>query len=119
MNNKNIIYMYTKSIIQQNVEALRAKDNFRAAVEQLMEKYTIEDSVFVLKNGFIHEVVNGYFEVDQEFDNISKAISACDINTMGVRVVKDRFYTGKIHNRLSECAADKKVFDLSRLEDIR
>ena len=41
--------MYTKSIIQQTIEALRAKDNFRAAIESLMEKYNIEDSVFVLK----------------------------------------------------------------------
>ena len=111
--------MYTKSIIQQTVEAMRAKDNFRAAIEQLMEKYTIEDSVFVLKNGFLHEAVNGYFTTEQEFDSLDEAVSACDINTMGVRVIKNHFQTGKICNKLSECAEDKKVFDLNRLENIR
>lgn len=111
--------MYTKSIIQQTVESIRAKDNFKSAIEQLMEKYNIEDSVFVLKNGFLHEVVEGYFATEADFDNLNEAISACDINTMGVRVIGNSFQTGKIHNSLSECADDKKVFDLKRLEDIR
>ena len=31
--------MYTKSIIQQTAEAIRAKDNFKAAISQIMEKY--------------------------------------------------------------------------------
>ena len=53
--------MYTKSIIQQTVEALRVKENYRAAIENLMDRYNIEDSVFVLKNGFLHEAVSGYF----------------------------------------------------------
>ena len=112
--------MYTKSIIQQNVEALRAKDNFRAAIERLMEKYNIEDSVFVLKNGFLHEAVEGYFATtESEYDNICEAISACDINTMGIRVKGNTFQVGKIYNRISECNSYDKVFDLKRLEDIR
>ena len=84
-----------------------------------MEKYNIEDSVFVLKNGFLHEVVEGYFVTEADFTNLTEAVSACDINTMGVRVIGNNFQTGKIHNKLSECADDKKVFDLKRLEDIR
>jgi hypothetical protein len=111
--------MYTKSIIQQAVENIKAKDNFKAAIEQLMERYNIEDSVFILKNGFLHEVVEGYFVTESCYDNINEAISACDINTMGVRVIGNNFQIGKIHNILSECAGDKKVFDLKRLEDIR
>ena len=47
----NIKYMYTKSIIQQTVESLRAKENFKMAIENLMEKYkyafeTIEFAVY-------------------------------------------------------------------------
>ena len=42
--------MYTKSIIQQTAENLKLKDNFRMALENLMEKYNIEDSVFIYKN---------------------------------------------------------------------
>ena len=111
--------MYTKSLIQQTVENLKAKDNFRAAIECLMEKYNIEDSVFVLKNGFLHEVVEGYFAVENDFNDLNEAVSACDINTMGVRVMGNLFQTGKIHNTLTECKDDQKVFDLKRLEDVR
>lgn len=112
--------MYTKSLIQQTIENLHAKDNFRAAIEQLMEKYNIEDSVFVLKNGFTHEVVEGYFATSNvEYNNINEAIAACDINTMGIRVKGNSFQVGKIYNRISECKDCDKVFDLKRLEDIR
>lgn len=111
--------MYTKSLIQQNIEVIRAKDNFRSAIEQLMEKYNIEDSVFVIKNGFMHEVVEGYFVTENEYSSLSEAVSACNINTMGVRVIGNSFQVGKICSRLSECEDNKKVFDLKRLEDIR
>ena len=111
--------MYTKSIIQQTVEAMHVKSNFKAAIESLMEKYNIEDSVFVLKNGFLHEAVTGYFAVEADFTSLDEAVSACDVNTMGIRVMGDNFQTGKLHNTISECAENKKVFDLSRLEDIR
>ena len=49
---------------------MRAKDSLRTAIEQLMEKYNIEDSVFVLKNGFMHEVVEGYFVTWKWLDSI-------------------------------------------------
>jgi hypothetical protein len=112
--------MYTKSIIQQTVESMRAKDSLRTAIEHLMEKYNIEDSVFVLKNGFMHEVVEGYFVTENDYNNLDEAISACDINTMGIRVMGNNFQTGKIYNRLSECVdTEKKVFDLKRLENVR
>lgn len=111
--------MYTKSVIQQIAENVKAKDNFKAAIMQLMEKYNIEDSVFVLKNGFLHEVVEGYFATEMDFNNLDEAISACDVNTMGIRVMGNKFQTGKVHNRLSECTDDKKVFDLKRFEAIR
>jgi hypothetical protein len=112
--------MYTKSIIQQTVETIRAKENFRSAIEQLLEKYNIEDSVFVLKNGFMHEVVEGYFVTENEYESLDEAMSNCDINTMGIRIIGNIFQTGKLYNRLSECAdSNKKVFDLKRLGDVR
>ena len=112
--------MYTKSIIQQTVEAIRAKDSFKTSIENLMEKYNIEDSVFVLKNGFMNEVVEGYFVTENEYDNLDEAMSNCDVNTMGIRIIGNVFHTGKIYNRLSECVdSNKKVFDLKRLENVR
>ena len=112
--------MYTKSIIQQTVEALQVKNSFKAALEQLMDKYTIEDSVFVFKNGKLHEAVEGYFEVDTEYTTLSEAISNCDLNTMGVRVINNQtFVNGKLKRTISECNSESQVFDLDRLENVR
>ena len=112
--------MYTKSIIQQTVEALRTKENFKAAIENLMVKYTIDDSVFVLKNGFLHEAVEGYFNVDYVYDSLDKAISECDSNNLEIRVLNNKvFQTGKLYNTLSECKEDSSVLDLYRLTAVR
>lgn len=111
--------MFTKSIIQQTVEAMQLKSDFIVALENLMDKYYIEDSVFVLKNGSLREVVEGYFVTEKEFDNINEAISECDVTNMGIRVMRDTFQIGTIQSKISECAPDKKVFDLKRLENIR
>ena len=112
--------MYTKSVIQQIVENCKVKDNFRAAINNLMEKYNIEDSVFVLKNGFLHEAVGGYFVVENTYDSIDKAVSDCNVNNMGIRIMNNKiFQTGKVSRNLSECEEGKQVFDLDKLEDIR
>jgi hypothetical protein len=111
--------MYTKSIIQQTIEKLQEKDSFRIALENLMDKYTIEDSVFIFRNGNMREVVEGYFVTTNEYVDIAEAISDCDIKTMGIRVMGDKFQVGTIHARISECANDKTVFDLQRLENVR
>lgn len=111
--------MFTKSIIQQTVEAMQIKNDFRAAIENLMEKYNIEDSVFAFYDGSMHEIVEGYFVTEKEFTNLNEAVSACDINTMGIRVMGNQFQVGTVHSKISECATDKKVFDLKRLENIR
>ena len=112
--------MYTKSIIQQAVESLKAKDNYRASIESLMEKYNIEDSVFILKNGFLHEVVEGYFNVDSVYDSLEKAISESNINNMAIRVMNNKiFQTGKVYKTLSECKEDSQVLDLYCLTSVR
>ena len=113
--------MYTKSIIQQNVELLNAKNNFRTAIESLMNKYIIEDSVFVThKSGNIYEVTKGYFVTENEYNNLQEAISACDINNMGIRVKNNEiFQIGTLHLSLNECDENKNVFDLNHLETVR
>lgn len=111
--------MFTKSIIQQKLEAEQLKYDFMASIENLMEKYNIEDSVFVFKNGAMREVVDGYFVTEHEFDNIKDAIAECDIATMGIRIIGTTFQTGTINSKLSECVDNKKVLDIGRLIDIR
>lgn len=112
--------MYTKSIIQQQVELFNAKDKFRRGIESLMEKYTIEDSVFILNSNNLFEATDGYFALVNEYDNLNEAISNCDINTMGIRVMNDtKFQIGTLHNSITECKEGSSVFDLKRLENVR
>jgi hypothetical protein len=84
-----------------------------------MEKYNIEDSVFIFKNGNMREVVEGYFATTAEYDNLAEAISDCDPYTMAIRVIGENFQVGTIHNSISECTNNSKVFDLQRLEIVR
>lgn len=111
--------MYTKNIIQQRIEELHEKDSFRIAIESLMEKYNIEDSVFVFKNGNMREVVEGYFVTDSDYTDIAEAISDCDTHTMAIRIIGKDFQVGRIFTKISECDENKKVFDLQRLENVR
>ena len=111
--------MYTKSIIKQTVEKLNEKDSFRIAIENLMEKYNIEDSVFVFKKGNMREVVEGYFATENDYTDLSEAISNCDTQTMAIRVIGEKFQVGTIYTKLCDCPEDKKIFDLQVLENIR
>lgn len=111
--------MYTKSLIQQKLEAIQVKENFRVAIENLMEKYNIEDSIFVIQGNIIKEATNGYFNVESEYDSLDKAVSECDVTTMGIRVMNNKkFQTGKLYKTISECDNNKSVFDIDRLETI-
>ena len=110
--------MYTKSIIQQTVEALQTKGMFKDRLDNLMNKYIIEDSVFLFKNNNLHEVVEGYFEVEKEFDNLTDAIREC--NSMCIRVINNTtFMVGNLRKTISECNSENKVFDLDRLTEVR
>ena len=111
--------MYTKSIIQQTIERLHEKDSFRIAIENLMEKYNIEDSVFVFKKGNMREVVEGYFVTDSDYTNLADAISACDPQTMAIRVIGENFQVGTVHTKLCEFESNKRIFDLQVLENIQ
>lgn len=111
--------MYTKSIIQQKIEALHEKDSFRIAIENLMEKYNIEDSVFVFRNGNMREVVEGYFVTESDHIDLAEAISNCNPHTMAIRIMGEKFQVGIVYNKISECSENKKILDLRRLEYIR
>jgi hypothetical protein len=85
-----------------------------------MEKYNIEDSVFVFNNGFLREAVEGYFNVEYVYDSLDKAISESDSKNLVVRVINNSvFQTGKLYNTLSECKDDSRVLDLYRLIAVR
>ena len=110
--------MQTKSNIQLIRESLALKEGFRNSISNIMDKYTIEDSVFTWKNG-LYECTDGYFEVISEHTTLEEAIKETT-SASGIRVINnENFQVGIIRNRISECDDSNKVFDLKRLENVR
>lgn len=107
----------TKSAIQVIREASQRQDDFKQSLECIMNKYNISDAVFEYKNGRATESVTGYFVEDKEFDNIADAMgTGCN----HVRIVENnKFITGSVFTRLSDCPEDKKVIDLVNLTYVR
>lgn len=114
--------MQTKSNIQLIREACELANNYRDGLVNIMEKYTIEDSIFVYRNGQVFEATKGYFEIVKEYDNITDAIRECrgKFNTMGIRIINnDHFEVGILHDNLSECSKENKVLCIDNLETVR
>ena len=110
--------MQTKSNIQLIQEALKVKENFKASVENLMDKYLIEDSVFVWK-GSLYESTKGYFEVEGEYESLNEAIKVWN-PMQSIRVIGNKkFQIGEIKTFIAECKSDAQVFDITCLEEIR
>lgn len=110
--------MYTKSKIQMIKESLALSEGFKSELVDLMNKYTVEDSVFVY-NQHIMEYTSGYFTVDGEYKTIDEAIRNCNINDSGIRIINNEtFQVGKIHKFLSECGEEKPILDINCLETI-
>lgn len=113
--------MYTKSKIQLIREAIAIASNYRERLENLMEKYTIEDSVFAY-NGEVLEVTQGYFVVKSTHTDLKEAIRECngDFLNNGIRIINNKeFVVGEIRKKFMDCDKESKIFDINRLTDIR
>lgn len=105
--------MFTKSKIQQILEDREYKCNFLESLQNLMNKYTIEDSVFSY-SGKLNEITNGYFEIDSEYSTIEEAIGNYK-NGMGIRIINNEsFQLGKLCKFISECDKEKSIMDINR-----
>ena len=111
--------MQTKSNIQLIKESITLKNSIKESLMNLMDKYTIEDSVFSWKN-CLCECTDGYFEVLSEYDNLNEAINNINMYTQSIRIINNsNFQVGIVHSKISECDESNKVFDLKRLETVR
>lgn len=111
--------MQTKSNIQIIRESITLKNSIKESLTNLMDKYTIEDSVFSWKN-CLWECTDGYFEVLSEYNNLDEAINNINMYTQSIRIINNtNFQIGMVHSRISECDENNKVFDLKRLETVR
>ena len=105
--------MFTKSKIQQILEEREFKCKFLESLQYIMDKYTIEDSIFSY-SGKLNEATNGYFEIDSEYSSVKEAIDNYE-NGMGIRVINNEtFQLGRLHKFISECDKEKSIMDISR-----
>lgn len=114
--------MLTKNKIQLLKEHYAIANDYREGLENLMNKYIIEDSVFVYKNGMAYEATQGYFVQIAEYDSLMEAISNCkdSFEKNGIRIINnEKFMIGKIETQLSNCPENSSVFDINHLIEIR
>lgn len=104
--------MNTKSKIQLISEQIENKERFKNDIESILEKYTVEDNIFISKNGVTLSVINGYFVPNTQYDSLTEAMSDF-INNFTIRIEKDKFTTGTVYEYLSECPEGSKVFDIN------
>lgn len=109
------IKMQLKSKIQLIQEKIAQKHAFFEGLNNIMNKYTIEDGVFAF-NGNVKEVCTGYFEVENEYNSLMSAINETDIQTQGIRVINnEKFQVGNIKKNISECSEERQIFDLETI----
>lgn len=112
--------MYTRSIIKQIKDVLEVKESFNEGLTSLMDKYNVEDSIFVISEGSVKEVVKGYFVITKEFDTLKEALHECDVRCMGIRIIaNNKFQIGNIYQNLSQCPKEGQIFDINTLENVR
>lgn len=112
--------MYTKSLIQQHLERIELLESFKQDVNELMDKYIIENSVFGMNyNGRAKEIVTGYFIVDESYENLDDCIRGLKNNQYIQIEGNNKFSTGSMEYNLFNCPQDKKVLDLETLNYVR
>ena len=112
--------MYTKSLIQQHLERIELLENFKQDVNELMDKYIIENSVFGMNhNGRAKEIVTGYFIIDESYENLNDCMRGLKSNQYIQIENNNKFSTGSVEYSLFNCPQDKKVLDLETLNYVR
>jgi hypothetical protein len=115
--------MDTMSKIQKQRLLIESLGEFQTALNSMMDKYLIEDSIFIYKNSSLFEVTKGYFVQIGESEDLKEVLSMIkyeDYNKVGIRVLEnEKFQLGWIKSSLYECSNDETVFDIDRMLNIR
>lgn len=110
--------MYTKSLIQQNIEIMHLKESFFDGLSNIMEKYNVDNCVFSMGKE-LYEVTKGYFVVENEYDNMEDVMKNYNLSK-GVRIINNKtFQIGTVYEHLSQCPADSTILDIEIYEDVR
>lgn len=104
--------MDTMSLIQKQRLLVEYLSKFHTSLNDMMDKYMIEDSIFVF-NQQLMEATKGYFVKIAEYDSLDEAISSVkyeDVNKIGVRVIANtNFQIGYIKKSLYECKNEEAL----------
>lgn len=101
--------MLTKSKIQLIQENEERVTSFREAINNLMDKYMIEDNIFAFEGLQLMEVTKGYFEVKNEYNTLKEALQEIKADSrLCIRVKENnKFFTGYMRQYLSECKGEQ------------
>lgn len=114
--------MQTRSNIQLIRESIEAITQYKESLEGLMDKYTIEDSVFICIRGKVYEATQGYFTKTSTHQDLQEAIKACqgDYRGNGIRIINNEtFEVGELKKYLSECKRDADVYDINHMSAVK
>lgn len=114
--------MLTKSKIQIIKENLSIANDYKSGLENLTNKYLIEDSIFIYKNSTVFEATSGYFVVKSTHNNIWDAIKECnnDYTNNGIRIIENKeFVVGQLKKSIVECSENDLIFDINNLSSVR
>jgi len=105
--------MFTKSLIQQQLEFNSIVENFKHSLASLVESYMINGNVFGCPQGKPVEMESGYFIIEAEKDNLQDAIREMNSLNKCIRIVENKtFQVGTVVHYITECAPDAKVLDI-------
>lgn len=112
--------MYTKSLIQQHLERIDLLESFKLNLNDIMDKYIIENSVFgVTRNGSVCEITNGYFIEEDKYNSLDECIRGLKDNQYINILNNETFIAGVVENSLFNCPEQSKVLDLETLKYVR
>ena len=101
------------------IEELHKKSSFENNMNELMEKYTITDSVFSNKDGKAVENVTGYFVKENEFEDLPEAMKKFNSYEQSVRIMENKkFQTGKVYKTYESCPEGSSILDLDNMTEL-
>lgn len=109
--------MNTKSDIQIHIENIQMKYIFENGLQNIMNRFHIDDAVFSLKHG-VDELTRGYFVPVGEFTNLNEAVKNMEIN-QAIRIVdNEQFIIGDYYTKASDCLDRDHVFNVEYLSEL-
>lgn len=102
---------------------IEIKECYTQQVTDFIEKYDTHNIIFCYNGRGLEELVEGYFEVVKEFDNVSEALKELSPQ-MGIQIVgleneNRRYRLGYYRNAMNECTlSEAKVVNIKTLQDI-